>query len=129
MSDQSRQKIEFNDLLRDVLFLHAYYKIPTIGNLMKCTHYCHGSCDLVFPPGQSCIIARELFQNYKRSIKRNSKKIEQKIHFIKQQLDKTTLLSVFESNPYLGELIAHIEADNMPRTPPTKKKATPHLPR
>jgi hypothetical protein len=66
-----------------------------------------------------------LFQNYKRSIKGNSKRVEQKIHFIKQQFsDKTTLLSVFEANLYLGELIARIEADNMRRTPPSKKKAT-----
>jgi hypothetical protein len=50
----------------------------------------------------------------------------QKIHFFKQQFfDKTTLLSVFEANPYLGELFACIEqADNMRRTPPSKKKAT-----
>jgi len=66
-----------------------------------------------------------LFQNYKRTIKKNSKRVEQKIHFIKQQFfDKTTLLSVFKANPYLGKLIARIEqADNMRRTP-SKKKAT-----
>ena len=123
MSDQPN-RIELNDFLRDVIFMHAYYKIP-IGNFMSCTHYCHG-CDLVFPPGQSHIIAGALFQNYKRTIKKNSKRVEQKIHSIKQQfLDKTTLLSVFEANPYLGELIACIEqADNMRRTPPSKKKAT-----
>ena len=123
MSDQPN-RIELNDFLRDVIFMHAYYKIP-IGNFMSCTHYCHG-CDLVFPPGQSRIIAGALFQNYKRTIKKNSKRVEQKIHLIKQQfLDKTTLLSVFEANPYLGELIACIEqADNMRRTPPSKKKAT-----
>jgi hypothetical protein len=125
MSDQPNRKIEFNEILRDVIFMHAYYKIP-IGNFMTCTHYCHGSCDLVFPPGQSCIIAGALFQNYKRTIKKNSKRVEQKIHFIQEQfLDKTTLLSVFEANPYLGELIARIEqADKMRRTPPSKKKAT-----
>jgi hypothetical protein len=123
MSDQHR-KIELNDFLRDVIFMHAYYKKP-IGNLMTCTHYCHGSCDLVFPPGQSRISAGALFQNYKRTIKKNSKRVEQKIHLIKQQfLDKTTLLSVFEANPYLGELIACIGADNMGRTPTSKKKAT-----
>ena len=89
------------------------------------THYCHGSCDLVFPPGQSRVIAGALFQNYKRSIKRNFKRVEQKIHSIKQQfLDKTTLLSVFEANPYLGELIACIEqADNMRR--PRRKQHDP----
>jgi len=67
-----------------------------------------------------------LFQNYKRTIKKNSKRVEQKIHFIKEQfLDKTTLLSVFKANPYLGEPIAHIEqADNMRHTPLSKKKAT-----
>ncbi len=127
MSDQPNRKIEFNDFLRDVIFMHAYYKIPiAIGNFMTCTHYCHGSCDLVFPPGQSRIIAGALFQNYKRSIKKNSKRVEQKIHFIKQQFfDKTILLSVFEANPYLGELFVCIEqADNMRRTPPSKKKTT-----
>jgi len=125
MSDQPKQRIVFNEILRDVIFMHAYYKI-TIGNLLTCTHYCHGSCDLVFPPGQSRITAGALFQNYKRSIKRNYKKVQQKIHFIKEQfLDKFTLLSVFEANPYLGELIDHIEqADNMRRTPLSKKKAT-----
>ena len=125
MSDQPKGKIEFNEIIRDVIFMHAYYKIP-IGNLMTCTHYCHGSCDLVFPPGQSRITAGALFQNYKRSIKRNYKKVQQKIRFIKEQfLDKTNLLSVFEANAYLDELTAHIEqADNMRRTPPSKKKAT-----
>ena len=35
------------------------------------------------------------------------------------------MLSVFEANLYLGELIARIEqADKMRRTPPSKKKAT-----
>ena len=125
ISDQPKQKIEFNEIIRDVIFMHAYCKIP-IGNLMTCTHYCHGSCDLVFPPGQSRIIAGALFQNYKRTIKTNSKRVEQKIRFIKEQFaDKTNLLSVFKANPYLDELIAHIEqADNMRRTPPSKKKAT-----
>jgi hypothetical protein len=128
MSDQPN-RIEFNDFLRNVIFMHAYYKIP-IGNVMSCTHYCHG-CDLVFSPGQSCIIAGALFQNYKRTIKKNSKRVEQKIHSIKQQfLDKTTLLSVFEANPYLGELIACIEqADNAPYTTIQKESNTTHLPR
>ena len=52
--------------------MHAYYKIPIV-IFMTCTHYCHGFCDLVFPPGQSRIIAGALFQNYKRTIKKNSK--------------------------------------------------------
>ena len=122
MSDQPN-RIVLNDFLRDVIFMHAYYNIP-IGNFMSCTHYCRGS-DLVFPPGQSRIIAGALFQNYKRTIKKNSKRVAQKIDLIKQQfLDRTILLCVFEANPYLGKLIAYIESDNMPRTPPSKKKAT-----
>jgi hypothetical protein len=62
MSEQPAKKIVLNNVLDDLIYLHALLNL-TIGNLMKQTYFCHG--EIVFP--LFCRgVANSRYQTYKR---------------------------------------------------------------
>ncbi len=73
MSEQPAKKIVLNNVLDDLIYLHALINL-TIGNLMKQTYFCHG--EIAFPLF-CCGVANSHYQNYKRDIKKTPR--EQKI--------------------------------------------------
>ncbi len=61
MSEQPAKKIVLNNVLDDLIYLHALLNLP-IGNLMKQTYFCHG--EIAFP--LFCRrVANSCYQNYK----------------------------------------------------------------
>ncbi len=85
-------------LHNDMIFMHALFNLP-IQNLMKNT--CYNGGDLAFP--LACHIpANNLYQNYKRTLLKNSKTTQQRISLLLENID---LLTTFEDNYCLQELL------------------------
>jgi hypothetical protein len=128
MSEQSAEKIVLNNVLDDLIYLHALLDLP-IGNLMKQTYFCHG--EIAFPLF-CCGVANSCYQNYKRDIKRKAKGTEDKIQLL-LSFDHT-LVSSSNLDFYLEKFVQHFEdykikmGHHYKKQTPTRQPATPKFP-
>jgi hypothetical protein len=108
MSEQPAEKIVLNNVVDDLIYLHALLNL-SIGNLMKQTYFCHG--EIAFP-----LFCREVansrYQNYKRDIKKKAKRTEDKIRLL-LSFDHTDTLSTFNLNFYLEKFVQHLKENKI----------------
>jgi hypothetical protein len=129
MSEQPAKKIVLNNVLDNLIYMHALINLP-IGNLMKQTYFCHGEIEF---PLFCRRVANSHYQNYKRDIKKKAKGTEDKIRLL-LSFDHTDTLSPFDPNFYLEKFVQHFEdykikmSRHCKKQTPTRQPATPKFP-
>jgi hypothetical protein len=129
MSEQPARKIVLNNVLDNLIYLHALLILP-IGNLMKQIYFYHG--EIAFPLF-CCGVASSRYQNYKRDIKTKAKGTEDKIQLL-LSFDHTDTLSPFDPNFYLEKFVQHFKdykikmSRHYKKQTPTRQPATPEFP-
>jgi hypothetical protein len=129
MSEQPAKKIVLNNVLDNLIYLHALLNLP-MENLMKQTYFCHG--EIAFPLF-CCRVANSCYQNYTRDIKKKAKETEDKIRLL-LSFDHTDTLSPFDPNFYFEKFVQHFEDYKIKMSPhymkqtPTRQPATPKFP-
>jgi hypothetical protein len=129
MSEQPAKKIGLNNVVDDLIYLHALLDLP-IRNLMKQTYFCHGEIAFAF----FCHgVANSCYQNYKRDNKKEAKGTDDKIWLL-LSFDHTNTLSTFNLNFYLEKFAQHLKeykirmSRHYKKQTPTRQPATPKFP-